>query len=167
MLKRFVFVFGLLLAKYKWFTSIHICYVVVFQPPRNSTSLTCLTPVSICIPSVLKTRIQLNPKLYPNFGSALKTIVKNEGVRALSLGLTPTFVGYSAQGFCKYGLYEFFKTKLSQTLGQEFSEKHATGIYLAAGTTAEVFADLALTPFEAVRIRMVAQPTWASSMMGG
>lgn len=39
-----------------------------------------------------------------------KSIMRTEGgVRGLYTGVGPTFLGYSMQGACKYGFYEYFK----------------------------------------------------------
>lgn len=112
---------------------------------------------------VVKTRMQLAPTLYPSTGAALRTIFAEEGIRGLTAGLAPTNYGYFIQGFFKYSLYELFKTKYARIAGQHTAERHATLLYLAAGTTAEAIADVFLTPFEAVRIRLVADRTYASS----
>ncbi|KAI9137779.1 mitochondrial substrate carrier family protein N [Paraphysoderma sedebokerense] len=116
---------------------------------------------------VVKTRMQIDPVVYPRLWPSMFGILKNEGVGALALGLSPTAVGYCLQGFAKYSLYEKFKVKFAQTLGQETAEKYATGLYLLSGTAAEAIADITLAPFEAVRIRMVAQPTWANGTADG
>lgn len=116
---------------------------------------------------VVKTRMQLQPAVYPSLPRALASIVRTEGAGALALGMAPTNYGYLLQGFCKYGLYELFKTSLAKGLGQETAERHATLVYLAAGMAAETVADVALTPFEAVRIRVVSQPAFAASTLAG
>ncbi len=38
-----------------------------------------------------------------------RTIVGEQGVTGLFRGWVPTLLGYSAQGACKFGLYEYFK----------------------------------------------------------
>jgi solute carrier family 25 phosphate transporter 3 len=40
-------------------------------------------------------------------------------------------------------------------------------VYLVSAATAEFFADIALCPLEATRIRLVSQPTFASGLLGG
>ena len=62
----------------------------------------------------------------------------------------PTLLGYSAQGACKFGFYKFFKKTYSDMVGPENAVKYKTLIYLAGPASAEVIADIALCPFEAV-----------------
>ena len=54
----------------------------------------------------------------------------------------------------KFGLYEIFKDYFALLVGQETAYNNRTILYLCASASAEVFADLALCPFEAVKVRM-------------
>ncbi|KAF5653409.1 putative phosphate transport mitochondrial [Fusarium sp. NRRL 25303] len=81
-------------------------------------------------------------------------IYRAEGVRGIFTGWSPTLFGYSAQGAFKYGWYEYFKKTYSDMAGPEAAHKYKTGLYLAASASAEFLADLALCPFEAVKVRM-------------
>ncbi|KJK84477.1 hypothetical protein H634G_00841 [Metarhizium anisopliae BRIP 53293] len=116
-----------------------------------------LTPVD-----VVKTRIQLEPTRYSSslFRSA-RQIASHEGLGAFSTGLGPTVVGYGLQGACKFGGYEFFKARAVDHLGYENAVHNRSAVYLASAATAEFFGDIALCPFESVRIRLVSQPTYA------
>jgi len=49
----------------------------------------------------------------------------------------------------------------------ETAQNNRTAIYLASSAIAEFFADVALCPLEATRIRLVSQPTFASGLVGG
>ncbi|KAK4640223.1 mitochondrial phosphate carrier protein [Podospora bellae-mahoneyi] len=122
-----------------------------------------LTPVD-----VVKTRIQLDPATY-NRGmiGGFKQVIKNEGAGALLTGVGPTFAGYFLQGSLKFGGYELFKQQAINYLGYENASKYRTGVYLASSAMAEFFADIALCPLEATRIRLVSQPTYASGLIGG
>ena len=44
---------------------------------------------------------------------------------------------------------------------------YRTAIYLAAGASAEFLADIALAPWEAVKVRMQTQDNWATSLREG
>ncbi|EGS23874.1 putative mitochondrial phosphate carrier protein [Thermochaetoides thermophila DSM 1495] len=122
-----------------------------------------LTPVD-----VVKTRIQLDPKTYNNgMLGGFKKVIQNEGAGALLTGVGPTFVGYFLQGAFKFGGYEFFKQQHINFLGYETASKYRTGVYLASSAAAEFFADVALCPLEATRIRLVSQPTFASGLLSG
>lgn len=101
----------------------------------------------------------------------MSQIAKKEGISALTLGWAPTFIGYSFQGFFKYGLYETFKYHYSNLVGASYAEKYKDLLYVSAAATAEFFADLALCPLEAVKVRIqTANPdarTFPRSMMIG
>ncbi|KAK4190316.1 putative mitochondrial phosphate carrier protein [Podospora australis] len=122
-----------------------------------------LTPVD-----VVKTRIQLEPTTY-NKGmiSAFRQVVKAEGAGALLTGVGPTFAGYFLQGAFKFGGYEFFKQQAINQVGYENASKYRTAVYLGSSALAEFFADIALCPLEATRIRLVSQPTYANGLIGG
>lgn len=77
-------------------------------------------------------------------------------MRGIFTGWGPTFLGYSAQGAFKYGWYEFFKKTYSDAVGPENAYRYKTSVYLAASASAEFLADIALCPFEAVKVRMQA-----------
>lgn len=51
-------------------------------------------------------------------------------------------------------------------MGPDTAAQYRTGIYLASSATAEFFADIALCPLEATRIRLVSQPTFANGLFG-
>jgi solute carrier family 25 phosphate transporter 3 len=114
---------------------------------------------------VVKTKIQLEPTVY-NKGmmDAAKTIVKNEGVMGLSTGLAPTALGYFVQGWFKFGGVELCKINFAKSLGDEKAWTMRQPIYLASAALAEFVADIFLCPLEACRIRLVSDPTYASSM---
>jgi solute carrier family 25 (mitochondrial phosphate transporter), member 3 len=60
-------------------------------------------------------------------------------------------VGYSFQGFGKFGFYEMFKDVYKWMLGPKAAQYQTIG-FLASSACAEVIADTFLAPFEAVRI---------------
>ena len=116
----------------------------------------------------VKTRIQLDPATY-NRGliGGFRQVIANEGAGALLTGAGPTFAGYFLQGAFKFGGYEFFKQQSIGLLGYETASNNRTAVYLASAATAEFFADIALCPLEATRIRLVSQPTFASGLASG
>lgn len=122
-----------------------------------------LTPVD-----VVKTRIQLDPATY-NRGmiGGFRQVIQNEGAGALLTGLGPTAAGYFLQGAFKFGGYEFFKQQSINFLGYETASRNRTAVYLASSAAAEFFADIALCPLEATRIRLVSQPTFATGLISG
>ncbi|CAG7846806.1 Mitochondrial phosphate carrier protein AltName: Full=Mitochondrial import receptor; AltName: Full=Phosphate transport protein; Short=PTP; AltName: Full=mPic 1; AltName: Full=p32; Contains: RecName: Full=Mitochondrial phosphate carrier protein, N-terminally processed [Serendipita indica DSM 11827] len=122
-----------------------------------------LTPVD-----VVKTRIQLEPEVY-NRGmvTAFRQVIQAEGAGALLTGFGPTAIGYALQGAFKFGGYEFWKKTAIDYLGIEKASENRTLVYLGASAIAEFFADIALCPLEATRIRLVSQPTFASGLASG
>ncbi|KAK0929829.1 mitochondrial phosphate carrier protein [Friedmanniomyces endolithicus] len=122
-----------------------------------------LTPVD-----VVKTRIQLDPVTY-NRGliGGFRQVIANEGAGALLTGFGPTAAGYFLQGAFKFGGYEFFKQQAITVLGYENASNNRTAVYLASSAMAEFFADIALCPLEATRIRLVSDPKFASGLIGG
>ncbi|KAN0070889.1 Mitochondrial carrier domain containing protein [Elaphomyces granulatus] len=122
-----------------------------------------LTPVD-----VVKTRIQLDPVTY-NRGmiGGFRQVIANEGAGALLTGFGPTAAGYFLQGAFKFGGYELFKQQFINQLGYETASNNRTAVYLASSAMAEFFADIALCPLEATRIRLVSEPTFASGLLSG
>ncbi|PHH65462.1 hypothetical protein CDD81_2242 [Ophiocordyceps australis] len=110
---------------------------------------TAVTPLDL-----VKTRRQVDSKLYTSNFQAWGKIYRSQGIRGIFTGWSPTLFGYSAQGAFKYGWYEFFKKQYSDLAGPEAAYRYKTGLYLAASASAEFLADIALCPFEAVKVRM-------------
>jgi len=120
---------------------------------------------AVCPVDVVKTRIQLEPEVY-NKGmvDGFRTVIRNEGVGALSTGLAATGVGYFIQGWFKFGGVEFFKIGAANSLGPQKAWDNRTAIYLGAAAGAETIADIFLCPLESCRIRCVSDPTFAKTL---
>lgn len=116
----------------------------------------------------VKTRMQLDPVTY-NKGmiGGFRQVIQNEGAGALLTGAGPTFAGYFLQGAFKFGGYELFKSQFVNAVGVDNAIKNRTAIYLASAATAEFFADIALCPLEATRIRLVSDPKFATGLVSG
>lgn len=113
----------------------------------------------------MKCRRQVDPKIYTSNFSAWRSIFAKEGLRGVFFGWAPTAVGYSFQGAGKYGFYEVFKYYYGEKL---FPNANKTVVYLGASASAEFLADIALCPFEAVKVRMqTTLPPYASSLREG
>ncbi|KAL5360006.1 mitochondrial carrier domain-containing protein [Aspergillus floccosus] len=110
---------------------------------------TAVTPLDL-----VKCRRQVDPFLYKSNMQAFSKIRGAEGLRGVITGWSPTFFGYSAQGAFKYGGYEYFKKFYSDLVGAENAQRWKTSLYLTASASAELIADVALCPFEAVKVRM-------------
>lgn len=126
----------------------------------------------LCHPQVVpldlvKCRIQVDPAKYKSVFNGFKVSLAEEGVKGLAKGWAPTFFGYSAQGLCKFGLYEVFKVLYADMLGEESAYIYRTGLYLAASASAEFFADMALSPFEAAKVKIQTTPGFANTLREG
>jgi solute carrier family 25 (mitochondrial phosphate transporter), member 3 len=127
-----------------------------------------ITHGAVCPVDVVKTRIQLQPEKY-NSGmlAGFRTVIKEEGMMALSTGLGATAAGYFVQGWFKFGGVELFKINMAQRLGEQKAWESRTAIYLGASAAAEFVADLFLCPLEALRIRSVSDVTFPKGLGAG
>merc|ERR1719515_465821 len=115
-----------------------------------------LTHMLVTPLDVVKCNMQTDPGKYRSIFQGFSLTVKEPGL-----------LGYAAQGACKFGLYEFFKKYYSDMAGEENAAKYKTGIFLAGSASAEFFADIALCPFEAVKVKMQTVPGFATSYTAG
>ena len=113
---------------------------------------TAVTPLDL-----VKCRLQTNADKYKSVVNGFRVTYKEEGIRGLGRGWAPTCIGYSLQGLGKFGFYELFKIIYSGLLGEELSYTWRTSLYLAASASAEFFADIALCPLEACKVRIQTQ----------
>lgn len=116
---------------------------------------------------LVKCRRQVNLLLYKSNMQGWKTILKTPGDSILS-GVGATFIGYAFQGAGKYGFYEYFKKTYGDLVGEENLPKYKTGVFLAASASAEFLADLALCPFETIKVKtQTTIPPYAKSVFEG
>ena len=83
-----------------------------------------------------------------------RVLVKSEGWSVLLRGLGPTTVGYVAEGALKFGTYEVLKPLALDIVGSR------AVAFLIAGAAAGAAAGLVLCPMEALRIRLVSEPSF-------
>jgi len=121
--------------------------------------LSCgVTHTIICPLDVVKCNMQTNPGKYKGLMPGLRTLIAEEGSMAVWKGWLPTAIGYSLQGFCKFGFYEIFKDLYANLAGQDNYVAYRGLIYLAASASAEFFADIALCPMEMVKVKVQTSP---------
>lgn len=123
-----------------------------------------LTHTMVVPLDLVKCRIQVNPDKYKSVFGGFSLTLKEEGFKGLSKGWAPTFFGYSAQGLCKFGLYEVFKVHYGNMIGEENSYLYRTWLYLGASASAEFFADIALSPMESAKVRIQTMPGYANTL---
>ena len=70
-------------------------------------------------------------------------------------------------GWFKFGGVEFFKIQAVNSMGEQKGWDNRTSIYLGSAACAETIADIFLCPLEAVRIRLVSEPTYGGGSLPG
>ncbi|RNF09048.1 putative mitochondrial carrier protein [Trypanosoma conorhini] len=122
---------------------------------------TLLTPVDL-----VKCRMQVGE--YESVSEGFRTIYRDAGgslvgsIPLLYRGWVPTLIGYCLQGGAKFFFYEVFKCMLKghcmvQAVGnspQSYSYVCELLIYLLASFFAELIADVFLSPWEAIKIKI-------------
>lgn len=126
-----------------------------------------LTHTAVTPLDVVKCNMQIDPKNFPGIGAGFSKIASTQGAAGLFRGWLPTLFGYSAQGAAKFGLYEYFKKTYSDMAGPEMASRYQNIIYLAGSASAEFFADIALCPFEAVKVKVQTVPGYAKGFTDG
>ncbi|XP_017835723.1 phosphate carrier protein, mitochondrial [Drosophila busckii] len=127
--------------------------------------ISCGSTHTMVVPlDLVKCRLQVDPAKYKSVFNGFRVSVAEEGARGLAKGWAPTFIGYSMQGLCKFGLYEVFKVMYANAIGEENAFLYRTGLYLAASASAEFFADIALAPMEAAKVKIQTTPGFAKTL---
>ncbi|KAM3259670.1 hypothetical protein ACQJBY_051130 [Aegilops geniculata] len=121
------------------------------------------THLAITPLDVLKVNMQVNPVKYNTICSGLSSLVREEGASSLWRGWGGKLFGYGAQGGCKFGLYEFFKKQYSDAL----VDSNRSTVYFLSSASAQIIADVALCPFESVKVRVQTQPMFAKGLVDG
>lgn len=123
---------------------------------------TAVTPLDL-----VKCRRQVDPTLYTSNVAGWKKILASKG-DSIFTGAGATFFGYALQGAGKYGFYEFFKHTYSVALGPKAAADYQTGVFLAASASAEFLADIALCPFETIKVKtQTTIPPYATGVVDG
>ncbi|KAL9464811.1 hypothetical protein AB3S75_002417 [Citrus x aurantiifolia] len=122
------------------------------------TSHLAITPLD-----VLKVNMQVHPIKYSSIALCYTTLLKEQGPSAFWRGWAAKFFGYGAQGGCRFGLYEYFKSLYSSVLG----DCNRSSVFFLSSASAEVFANVALCPFEAIKVQVQAQPHFAKGLADG
>lgn len=127
--------------------------------------ISCGATHTLIVPlDLVKCNMQVDPKKYTGLGVGFKHVLKDSGMKGLAKGWAPTLLGYSFQGVGKFGFYEVFKILYSGIIGEESAYTNRMALYLAASASAEFFADMFLSPFEAMKVRIQTMPGYANNM---
>nr|XP_043634036.1 mitochondrial phosphate carrier protein 1, mitochondrial-like [Erigeron canadensis] len=112
---------------------------------------------------VLKVNMQVNPAKYNSIATTFSTLLREGGLSAFKRGWAGKFYGYGVQGACRFGLYEYFKKLYSNNL----KDQNKSLIFFLSSASAEVIANVALCPFEAIKVRVQSQPRFAKGLIDG
>ncbi|CAN7048110.1 unnamed protein product [Brassica rapa subsp. trilocularis] len=100
------------------------------------------THLAITPLDVLKVNMQVNPVKYNSIPSGFSTLLREHGHSYLWRGWWSwPLLGYGVQGGCRFGLYD--------------------------SASAQIFADMVLCPFEAIKVRVQTQPMFANGLLDG
>uniref|UniRef100_A0A7S1D3Y9 ADP,ATP carrier protein n=1 Tax=Cyclophora tenuis TaxID=216820 RepID=A0A7S1D3Y9_CYCTE len=108
--------------------------------------------------------MQTDRTKYPGIISTFQKVVAEGGLGNFFSGWAPTFIGFFTWGGFTYALTEFTRRYFTE-LGGESANLEVLTILASSGFAAFVGAFI-IAPFEAVRIRSVAQPDYAQSALG-
>ncbi|KAG9145026.1 hypothetical protein Leryth_025130 [Lithospermum erythrorhizon] len=123
------------------------------------------THLAITPLDVLKVNMQVHPTKYTGISSGFSTLWREQGSTGLWRGWSGKFFGYGVQGGFKFGLYEYFKRLYGDVLVDVDQNKSL--IFFLSGASAQVFADVALCPFEAVKVKVQSRPDFAKGLTDG
>ncbi len=126
---------------------------------------TLITPIDL-----VKCRKQINPNIYSSLFNGLATILRSPGGGFGALWKDGSQLQSDIR--CKVpaslDFMNILKKTYSELAGSEHAYKHRTALYLAASASAELIADVALCPLEALKVRMQTSTTpFATSSMEG
>lgn len=110
-----------------------------------------LTHTAIVPLDVMKCKKQVDGTYCKGILDGVKKVRRDGHV---TLGWSPTLVGYSLQGLGKFGFYEIFKDVYKKIVGEENADKYKKVGWSIASGSAEVIADLLLCPWEATKLKI-------------
>lgn len=88
------------------------------------------------------------------FGTMIRNIIKNEGIRGLYKGYSASFYSSILYGYMYFYLYKGLKVYMKDKLHPHSTSMMAC-IYASASTIAEVFALIVYYPFELIKVRLL------------
>lgn len=116
-----------------------------------------LTPLD-----VVKTKVQIAPDRYPKILPSFQSVWKEEGAGTFFTGWLPTVFGHFFGGGVLYATTEVIRRSLIDAAGVNAMSLEVP-IILVSASIASAVAGALYCPFDAVRIRSVAQPDYGSN----
>lgn len=101
---------------------------------------------------------------YPGVVTGFKRVLEEGGMSGFFAGWAPTFVGFFFWGGVAYSITEFLRRTFQAYAGDAAGNLEVPIILTAAGLAAVVGSSV-ICPFEAVRIRSVAQKDYGSNIL--
>ncbi|CAN1824922.1 Mitochondrial phosphate carrier protein 1, mitochondrial [Linum perenne] len=124
------------------------------------------THLAITPLDVVKVNMQLSPIKYPSIYTCFSSLLREQGPCTFWRGWGSKLFGYGLQGGCRFGLYEYFKTLYSNLIPADY-QRNRSVVFFTSSATAELFANLCLCPFEAIKVQVQAQPGFARGLIDG
>lgn len=118
-----------------------------------------LTPLD-----VVKTKIQTDPENYPGVFAAFKKLTSEAGPTGFFAGWVPTTIGFFCWGGFSYSVTELLRRYFNEMLGAQ-ADSLEVPVIVTAAAISSFFSVFILCPFEAVRIRSVAQPGYGKDIV--
>jgi len=109
-------------------------------------------------------QVQTDPARYPSVLASFRRVWKENGLEGFFQGWLPTFAGFFVWGGISYALTEFLRRTLTELAGADAGSLEIP-IILLASASASFVGSFTICPFEAVRIRSVAQPDYAPNII--
>eukprot|EP00532_Pseudo-nitzschia_australis_P007217 CAMPEP_0168167636 /NCGR_PEP_ID=MMETSP0139_2-20121125/2646_1 /TAXON_ID=44445 /ORGANISM="Pseudo-nitzschia australis, Strain 10249 10 AB" /LENGTH=771 /DNA_ID=CAMNT_0008084873 /DNA_START=516 /DNA_END=2831 /DNA_ORIENTATION=- len=116
-----------------------------------------LTPLD-----VIKTKVQIDPVRYPKILPSFQSVWNEEGPSTFFTGWLPTLSGHFFAGGVLYATIEAIRRSLIEAAGVNAMSLEVP-IILAAASISSTAAAVLYCPFDAVRIRLVAQPNYGAN----
>jgi len=109
-------------------------------------------------------KVQTDPKNFPSVIPSFQRIWKQNGLEGFFKGWAPTFLGFFVWGGFSYAFTEFLRRLFTGLAGADAAKLEVPIILLASGIAA-FGGSFVLCPFEAVRIRSVAQSDYGKNII--
>lgn len=107
--------------------------------------------------------MQTDPDNYPGVIVGFKKVLNGAGLSGFFTGWAPTFLGFFFWGGVAYSITEFLRRTFQGYAGEAAGSLEVPIILVSAGIAAAV-GSFVICPFEAVRIRSVAQKDYGGNI---
>jgi solute carrier family 25 iron transporter 28/37 len=127
---------------------------------------TLLSDAVLCPMDAIKQRRQLNVKQYSGTMHCARTVIKNEGIKALYAGYTTTVSMNIPYGAIYFPMYEMSKKFFNKLFKNENEDNHVAYVHTLAGGFAGVIASGITNPLDVAKTRLQTQGDLGVSYKG-